>query len=131
MTPPQHSEIHENLTSIWWQEENGFLCSISKKNAPDVTREQSLEQIKAVRQVTGNKKLCMLLDITYARAGKREDREFAAAQLAEIIKALALISHSPLGKMVANLFFNLKPPPYPTRMFTDELEAREWLKQYL
>jgi hypothetical protein len=42
-----------------------------------------------------------------------------------------MISNSQLGKMLANMFFNMKKQPYPTKMFTDETEAKEWLKQYL
>jgi len=57
----------------------------------------------------------MLLEITHGRPAKREDREFIAAELAKVIKALALMSDSALGKMVANIFFNLKPPPYPPK----------------
>jgi hypothetical protein len=131
MTPPENIEVHENATSTWWLEESGILCSISKKDAPDLNREQSLQQIAELNKITGGKKMCMLLEITYGRPSKREDREFAAAELQKIIKALALVSKSALGKMVANLFFNLKPPPYPTKMFSDENEAREWLQQYL
>ena len=131
MEPPKNTEVHDHLESIWWIEEDGILCSVSKKNAPQSTREQSIAQLENLKKVTGDKKLCMLLDITYARPTKREDREFAAEELAKIVKAIALISNSALGKMVANLFFNLKPPPYPAKMFTAEPEAREWLKQYL
>jgi stage II sporulation SpoAA-like protein len=131
MQPPPNVELHEHVTSTWWIEASGLLCSVSKKNSPDITREQSIAQLEDLRRVTGNKKMCMLLDITYARPTKKEDREFGAEELAKIVKALALVSNSPLGKMVANLFFNLKPPPYPTKMFTNEDEARAWLNQYL
>lgn len=131
MEIPQNVKVHENLTSIWWIEESGIVCSIGKKDPPEISREQSLEQIAELNAVTGGGKRCMMLDITYGRPSKREDREFLAEELAKVIKALAMISHSALGKMLANLFFNLKPPPYPTKMFSDENEAREWLKQYL
>ena len=131
MTPPENVEIHEHLTSTWWIEGNGILCSISKKDAPDITREQGMSQLEDLKRITGGRKLCMLLDITYARPTKREDREYGAEELTKVVKALALISKSALGKMVANLFFNLKPPPYPTKMFNEEQEAREWLNQYL
>lgn len=131
MEVPPNVQIHNHLTSVWWIEENGILCSISKKDAPDISREQSLEQLADLNRITGGKKMCMLLEITYGRPSKREDREFLSQELAKVIKALALISQSALGKMVANLFFNLKPPPYPTKMFNNEVEAREWLSQYL
>jgi hypothetical protein len=131
MTPPSNVEIHEHPTSTWWIEENGILCSVSKKNAPELSREQSIAQFEDLKRITGDARLCLLLDITYARPGKREDRDFAAEELNKIVKAMAFVSNSALGKMVANVFFNLKPPPYPVKMFTSEQEAREWLRQYL
>ena len=131
MTPPENVEIHKHITSDWWIEDTGIVCSVSIKDAPEITREQSIAQLEDLKRVTGGKKICMLLDITYARPTKKEDREFGAEELAKVVKALALISNSALGKMVANLFFNLKPPPYPTKMFTNEKEARAWLAQYL
>lgn len=75
--------------------------------------------------------MCMLLDITYARPSRKEDRDEAAELLAKVVKAMAMVSRSPLGRMIANLFFGLKPPPYPVKMFSDEKEAKEWLRQYL
>ena len=131
MEPPKNVEVHDEPRSTWWIEENGVLCAVSKKNAPEITREESMRDFERIKKLTSGKKFCMLLEITNAGPTKREDREFNAAELAKIIKALALISKSPLGKMVANLFFNLKPPPYPAKMFTAEPEAREWLKQYV
>jgi len=51
--------------------------------------------------------------------------------LPRYIKAIAMVSDSALGKMLANLFFTLKKQPYPTKMFTNEQDAKEWLMQYL
>ena len=131
MTAPPNIEVHDHLTSVWWIEESGILCSVSKKNAPKPTREQSMEQFADLRKYIGDNKICMLLDITYSLPSTKEEREYGSEELNKIVQALALISGSALGKMVANLFFNLKPPPYPVKMFTNETEAREWLKQYL
>ena len=61
----------------------------------------------------------------------KEIRDYVNAQFPNIALAVALISKTPLGRMNANLFFKLKKNPYPTRMFDNEDEAKEWLKQYL
>ncbi|MGQ0829315.1 MAG: DUF7793 family protein [Bacteroidota bacterium] len=47
------------------------------------------------------------------------------------MKALALLTRSPLSRMIANIYLTLKKPAYPTKVFSDETEARKWLKQYL
>ena len=64
MQAPPNVQIHEHLTSKWWIEESGLLCSISKKDAPEITREQSIAQLDDLKRITGGKKMCMLLDIT-------------------------------------------------------------------
>ena len=48
-----------------------------------------------------------------------------------VTKAMAIISASPLGRMVANLFFGFKPPVYPVKFCATQEEAKEWIKQYL
>jgi hypothetical protein len=77
------------------------------------------------------KKVCMLLDVTHSSETTREVRDFAAEELPKITKAIAMVSGSALGKVLANLFFLLKSHPYPVKYFTDETEARVWLRQYL
>jgi hypothetical protein len=130
MQPPPNAELFETMTSVMWKDENGIICSSSKKHPP-VTLEQSKKDLELFRKRFGDEKHCMLLDITNSTPSSKEVRDFAAEELPKMVKALALVSNSPLGKMVANLFFGLKPPSYPTKMFTDETAAREWLKQYL
>jgi hypothetical protein len=58
-------------------------------------------------------------------------RDYVAEVLPDIAIAVAIISRSAVGKMVANLFFSIKKQPHPVKMFNDEREAKEWLKQYL
>lgn len=131
LEPPKNVEIRHHYTNLWWIEDDGIICSVSKKDHPDVGAEQYIEQLDDLRRVTGNAKKCMLLDITHAKPTSKEDREFASIELAKVIKALAFLSDSSLGKMIMNIFLHLKPPPYPAKMFTDEHEARVWLRQYL
>ncbi|HTF05407.1 MAG TPA: STAS/SEC14 domain-containing protein [Bacteroidia bacterium] len=130
LAPGPNDKIIETATSTMWFDQSGILCSISKKHPPQTIEEmqKSLDEFMAI---TSGKKLCMLADITNASTVNKETREFAAAELTKIVKAIALVSTSPLGKMVANLFFALKPPTYPMRMFNDVDEAREWLKKHL
>ena len=127
---PPNVKIIELTTSTLWFDKNGILCSISKKASPQ-TLEQARETLKDLRQYVGNNKVCMLIDATHTSETSREVRDFAAEELPKIAKAIALMSRSALGKMLANLFFRLKSQPYPVKMFDDEQEAIQWLRQYL
>lgn len=130
MEIPKNTEIIEWETSTIWFDENGILYSISKKARP-----QSLEEIKksmeAFKKLIGEKKICMLLDVTNSAESTKEARDYAAIEFPKFVKAIAMVSSSVLGKMLANLFFSIKAQPYPAKMFNDEKEAKEWLMQYL
>lgn len=130
MEPPKNAEIIEFPTSTMWFDENRILCSIAKK-APAQTIEEAKETIKDFKKITGGKKVCMLSDSTHTAPVNKEMRDYAAEVLPEIVKAIAIISHSALGRMTANLFFSIKKQSYPVKMFDNEAEAKEWLKQYL
>lgn len=130
MEPPKDAKITETATSTYWFDENGIFCSVSKKG-PAQTLEEIKKNLEEIKAVIGEKKVCMLLDITNTSESSREVRDYAAVEIPKIVKALAMVSNSELGKMLANLFFNLKHQDYPTKMFTGESEAKEWLKQYL
>lgn len=130
MTPPANAKVHEFPTSSFWFDSDGILCSISKP-APPLSLEDTKKTMGDFMRIIGDKKVCMLVDVTHSAESTREVREYAAEEFPKFVKAIAMISKSALGKMLANLFFTLKSQPYPTKMFNDEEEARKWLKQYL
>jgi len=130
MQPPENVKVYDWPTSVFWFDEDGILCSVSKKSSPQ-TLEQAIKTIEEFKKLIGEKKICMLAEASNSGESTKEVRDYAAIEFPKFIKAIAIISKSALGKMLANLFFNIKSQPYPTKMFNDEKEAKEWLKQYL
>jgi hypothetical protein len=128
MQAPANTKIYDFPGSVFWFED-GILCSISK-NMPAQNLEEVKKTIEEFKKIIDGKKVCMLLDVTYSPESTKEIRDYAALEFPKFTKAIAMISKSALGKMLANLFFTLKTQPYPTKMFTDENEAKAWLKQY-
>ena len=130
MEIPKNIEVIELPTTIIWFNEDGICCTVSKKHSP-----QSLDEIKKYvedfKKILNGRKVCLLLDITNNTPSNKEVRDYISVEMPKLVKAIALVSKSALGKMIANLFFNFKPQPYPTKMFSDEAAAKEWLKQYL
>ncbi len=116
MVPPKDATLIDWPTSISWFDENGIFCSVSKK-APAQTLEETKKIMDDLYRILDGKKICMLIDVTNSGESTRETREFAAQEFPKFIKAIAMISNSQLGKMMANMFFNMKKQPYPTRMF--------------
>ena len=133
MKPPENVKTIDFSTSIMWFDENGILYSTPKPNAQYArTREESEKQMDEFRKLVGNKKVCMILESDKnSPPPKREDRDWIARELDSVTKAMAIISASPASRMIANLFFGLKPPSYPVKFFSNEIDAREWVRQYL
>jgi hypothetical protein len=50
---------------------------------------------------------------------------------ATLVKACALITGSGFNRTLGNIFLTIDKPAVPTKLFTDEGKAREWLQQYL
>lgn len=132
MTPPKNAKVIDFKSSTIWFDEDGILYSVSKQDVPPPrTLEESKVIIEEFKKILKGKKVCMLLQSRNSTPPSREMREYFGAEFPKFTKAIAMLAPSPLTKMVANLFFTIKKQPYPTKFFTDENEAREWLKQYL
>jgi hypothetical protein len=71
-----------------------------------------------------------LLDMTRVRSATREAREYMAKEGCLFITAGALIVHSPLSKMIGNMFLSLNRPRVPARLFSSKMKAKEWLRSY-
>ena len=72
-----------------------------------------------------------LADIRGVRSVSKEAREYFSKEGTMFITAGAMIINSELTKALANFFLLINRPPIPMKLFTDETNAKEWLKQYL
>jgi hypothetical protein len=80
----------------------------------------------------GGKRRPLLIDIRDALPLDAEVRHYYSGQvLISGFTALALlVDASPLGRMMANVYFRVARPGIPTRLFTDGDDARSWLGEY-
>jgi hypothetical protein len=108
---------------------DGILYSYSKN--PPRTVKNITENIAIVKQITGNKKVPLLIYLCKTPVPDKETRKFSTEQLPNIYTAMAMVSKPGLSKLIMNILFKLKTPPIPMKSFTDDKEAREWLSQYL
>jgi hypothetical protein len=132
MVPPKDAKIIDWPTSTMWYDELGILYSKPKPYRGVQSREEGRKQVAEFKKLFGADKKCMILETDHSSPPpKKEDREWIAAELESITRAMAIITVSPLAKMMANLFFGFKPASYPLKFFTNEVEAKEWIKKYL
>jgi len=65
------------------------------------------------------------------KSATKSAREYLADEGSYLVKAGALVIGSPLTRILGNVFLLVNKPKVPTRIFTDEEQATEWLRQYI
>lgn len=127
---PQNIEVTENATSYYWFDENGILCAINKKTEPLPT-DEIIKVVEDFKNLINNKKVCMLMDVTYSPSSNKQIREYTAKEFPKMVNALALVCKSPMSRVLAYLFFAVVSTPFPAKMFAAEADAKSWLMQYI
>jgi hypothetical protein len=75
----------------------------------------------------------LLVDISRCLPLDPEVRHYYTGKLlVESFSALGLlVEASPFGRMMGNVYLRVAQPGVPTRLYTDEASAIEWLRSYL
>ena len=109
--------------------ENGILYNTGTDK--DVSLDQAKEYIHLVRQEFGftkeNQARVIIRAATNNPANKEIRDYFAQPEVAITSKALAFAVSSSVARIGINLFMTFSKPPYPTKAFTNEAKAEEWL----
>jgi hypothetical protein len=109
--------------------EEGILYSYSKP--PVRTIENIRNNVKLVRQITGGKKVPLLIYLSKSPVPNKATRKLAREQLPEIYSAMAMVSKPGLSQLIMRVLFSIQKPAIPIRSFTEDKKAREWLLQYV
>jgi hypothetical protein len=128
MTKPTDKETFEGEIATYWFDE-GILVSLSKN--PKRTVENLKGNVELVKRITNNKPAPLLIYLSNSPVPDKDARKYSTEQLPVIYKAMAMVSKPGLAKFIMNILFALNKPPIPMKSFTDDKEAKAWLKQYL
>lgn len=128
MNRPTDIKIFEGEIADYYFDD-GILVSLSKN--PKRTVENITANIKLVKSITGNKKVPLLIYLCNSSIPDKETQKFSAQMLPEAYKAMAMVSKPGLASFIIKLLFKFKPSPIPMKNFTDDIQAKNWLKQYL
>src|SRR6478752_528884 len=126
--PPKDKQIIKGEIADYWFED-GILISLSKSIRRTV--ENISGNVALVKQITNNTPVPLLIYLSSSPVPDKATRRFSTEQLPVIYTAMAMVSKPGLSKFIMNILFSLKPPPIPMKSFTDDAQAKEWLKQYL
>ena len=109
--------------------EEGILYSYSKP--PVRTIENISSNVRLIKQITGGRKVPLLIYLSKSPVPDKATRQFAREQLREIYTAMAMVSQPGLSQLIMRILFNMQKPPIPMKSFTEAEKAREWLLQYV
>jgi hypothetical protein len=127
ITPPTDRQTFEGEIATYWIDD-GILVSLSK--SPTRTVANITGNVALVKQITGGKPMPLLIYLSDSPIPDKQTRKFSTEQLPVIYSAMAMVSKPGLAKFIMNILFSLKPPPIPMKSFTDDKEAKQWLKQF-
>ena len=117
----------ENEFAEFWVEE-GILHFVYKPGAV-LTLEAAKLVVKdrlAFQKGESRKVLC---DLRGLREADRSARDYLAKQGSEQLEAVAMLIDSSVTRIIMNFYINLSRPETPTRVFTDRIEALEYLRK--
>ncbi len=113
-----------------WMDEEGIVRTKVKLNA-QITLDDAKENSNAVNGFFLGKKFPILVDSRQIKSITREARHHFSAQGRDTkANAYAILINSDISRVVGNFFLGINKPAVPTKLFDNEEEAVEWLKQY-
>lgn len=128
VTIPTDRQTFESEIATYWFDD-GILISLSKN--PKRTVELIKSNVEVVKRITNNKPAPLLIYLSNSPVPDKETRKLSTEMLPVIYKAMAMVSKPGLAKFIMNILFALKPPPIPMKSFTNDKEAKEWLKKFV
>ena len=129
MNPPPKEQLIHGEIADYYLDDDGILYSYSKSILRTV--DNIAGNVALVKQITGNKKVPLLIYLKNSPVPDKETRKFSTEQLRDIYSAMAMVSKPGLAQFIMKILFKLKPPPIPMKSFTDDEEARKWLLQFV
>ena len=100
------------------------------KRGVTITLEGAKEIVRNRLAFTNNMPHRVLVIDEGAKLFSKEARDYLSKDGASGIIAGAVVIKSVYGSFLGNFFLKLTNPPFPSRLFTDEKHAQEWLEQF-
>ena len=114
-----------------WLGEDGIVRIIHVPGA-EVTLEDCKETMAAYLKLNKGKRLPLFVDTRKMKSFSRAGRQYYSGEEAALVaSAAAIIVDTPVSKALGNFYLGVSNPHLPSRLFSSDSEALEWLKGYL
>ena len=109
-----------------WLRPDGIVQLVQSPQST-VLLEDARAAMEAMRQLTGDRRTPLLVDMHNAGSQDRRTRAEWTSR-SDLQSAVALIVGTPLSRKLGSLLLKVNKPPFPIRLFDDEESAVAWLK---
>jgi CheY-like chemotaxis protein len=127
MNKPNDTEIFEDELATFWFDKDDILYIITKTITRTLEKSKSL--IQNIKKTLGGKKAYCITDLTSAKEIPEESRAYYKKEVPSMFNAIAYVTQTELSRMVAAVYSLIFNPSVPTRIFSNESDARNWLKE--
>jgi len=130
--------VHTTPTAEYFMKKDIIVSRVSEKTIIDVDGVK--DSLNSLKYLGKGQKVLLLSDIRKvgtitksARAaaqGKKVDGLELDFGFNDVIQASAILVNSGVSRILGNLFIGLNRPAFPTKIFTKEDQALEWLSAF-
>jgi len=122
----------ETTTARFHKMENHLWKFVARDGAED-TLETAKENVSVIAKVFEETKIRIRLIIDlrkFANVNKQARAFYGSDEVTRTHRALAFIIDSGFSRVIGNFYLGLNKPKIPTKLFTKEEDAIEWLKEF-
>jgi hypothetical protein len=119
------NEVMETPYITMWIKDGIMYCKYA--NGIHVSLDVAKTIVEARIYFSKGKSYQLLIDMRGIKSTTKEARRYLATIGATLVMAGALITGSPLNRALGNIFLTIDKPSVPTKLFTSETKALEWL----
>jgi hypothetical protein len=131
MPPGREEGVIEPRIGRLWRDGDGLLRMVI---LPDVliNVEDARGILAAMRELTGGPAAVVVVDLPrYANADPDTRRFFGGPEAVSALKAIAMIVHSPVMRVVVSFLVRLSGAPFPVQLFSEEASAVAWARDHV
>lgn len=128
--PVKRERIVAGVFTIYLGDDH--ICRNTVKKNAEIGLKEAVAATEAVVEIFNGEIAPILVDIRQIRSISREAREhFTMKNRKPNVSAIGLLVKSPLSSLIGNFFLGINKSSVPTRIFTSEKKATEWLRKFL
>lgn len=128
-TKVKQAYLENDFVEFWI--ENGIIMNVYKPNLEKITIDVAKEIVRDRLQVSNGVTMPVMIDLTNAfTIDKASRRYFSMGDAMKYLSASAILVRNEITKLGGNIYIRIDKPKIPTKLFTEQDKAIEWLNQF-